>query len=77
MNSLRMNNSNYLTLYLLSACSFSIDGLIKPNLKFILRPVSAPFRLDFELKALKGALIALAGNETRSTIFAKLSECFS
>ncbi|XP_038066791.1 uncharacterized protein LOC119736853 [Patiria miniata] len=55
------------------ACSFSTVAANPHTFKFILKPLSIPFRLDFTVKTDKDAALALAESTTRESIFAEMN----
>ncbi|XP_038067069.1 uncharacterized protein LOC119737068 [Patiria miniata] len=58
-----------------NSCSFSTVPTQQETVtfKFILKPLSMPFRLDFAVKIEKGAALALAENTTHGSIFADIN----
>ncbi len=44
------------------------------SFKFILGPVSMPFKIRFDIKAEKDAVVALAEDKTLVSIFAQISK---
>ncbi|XP_038066788.1 C3 and PZP-like alpha-2-macroglobulin domain-containing protein 8 [Patiria miniata] len=56
-----------------NSCSFSTVASKPPTFKFILKPLSMPFRLDFAVKIERGASLALAESTTHGSIFAEMN----
>ncbi|XP_038064731.1 uncharacterized protein LOC119735102 [Patiria miniata] len=52
------------------SCSFFLESSNPAAATFILQPLRAPFRLDFEVKTLRSANIVLAEDETEVSVFA-------
>ncbi|XP_071801566.1 C3 and PZP-like alpha-2-macroglobulin domain-containing protein 8 isoform X2 [Asterias amurensis] len=57
----------------LSSCMFNTTPSNPANFKFVLEPVSMPFKMRFDVKASGDATIALAENKTVSSTFAQIS----
>ncbi|XP_038067281.1 C3 and PZP-like alpha-2-macroglobulin domain-containing protein 8 [Patiria miniata] len=55
------------------SCFFSTMAARQHTFKFILKPLSMPFRLNFAVKIKQGAAIALAENTTHGSIFAEMN----
>ena len=56
------------------ACSFSTVPTSPHVFDFVLKSATAPFRVDFSLKAENDAKLALAEDKTDASIFAEISE---
>ncbi|XP_038064483.1 uncharacterized protein LOC119734919 [Patiria miniata] len=57
-------------LYDYTACAFTLEKTWPPVATFILEPLRAPFRLDFDVKANRDAMIVLAEEKTNASVFA-------
>ncbi|XP_033635526.1 uncharacterized protein LOC117296614 [Asterias rubens] len=57
----------------LSSCMFNTTPSNPANFKFVLEPVSMPFKMRFDVKASGDAAIVLAENKTLASTFAQIS----
>ena len=64
-------------LFPFKACTFFTEPKTPHSFKFILKPLSVPFRLEFTVKANKDAMIALAEHKTDESTFAEIGKCYS